>query len=68
MDALKSTHLVEDRRLRIDIGMLKQNLEYEVRQVTWIPGDQQLANCMTKKGARGDSLLAILHSGRMVSC
>ena len=67
VDALKSTHLVEERRLRIDIGILKQNLERDIRQVIWIPGDRQLANCMTKKGASGDSLLTIFHSGKLVS-
>ena len=68
VDALRSTHLVQDRRLRIDIGILKQNLEDDIRQVKWIPGDQQLANCLTKKGAKGDRLLSIFHSGKMVGC
>ena len=65
VDALRSTKLVSDRRLRIDIGVLRQTLEQDIRSVEWISGAHQLANCMTKKGACGASLLAVFQSGRL---
>ena len=66
VDAIRSTKLVDDRRLRIDIGSLKQTLENEIRNIIWIPGDEQLANCLTKKGAKSDALLGVFHSGRLM--
>jgi hypothetical protein len=63
VDALQSTKLVCDRRLRIDIGALKQALEQDVRSVNWITGEQQLANCMTKRGASGAQLMAVFQTG-----
>ena len=51
--------------LGIDIGALKQKLQWEVRYVSLIPGDKQLADSMTKQGASGAALLAIFQSGKM---
>ena len=55
---------VDDRRLRIDISSLKEFiLNEEMSSVPWCPGSIQLANGMTKQGAKVDSLLNILQSG-----
>ena len=67
VEAIHSTKLVEDKRLRIDIGAMKQSLENgEVSAIKWCPGNQQLANCMTKKGASGCDLLTILQGGKFL--
>ena len=67
IEALYSTKQVNDRRLRIDIGSLKELLNGEVESINWIPGSRQLANCLTKRGASGSDLLNVLQSGRMPS-
>ena len=52
VDALYSTHQIEDRRLRIDMAVLRGMLESkEVRHVHWVASAQQLADCLTKRGA-----------------
>ena len=65
-DALNSTKLVEDRRLRIEMGEIKQILEQEVSSIQWISGTEMIANSLTKRGADGSALLAIFQNGRVV--
>ena len=66
VEAVHSTKMVDDKRLRIDIGAVKQSLEKrEIQAVKWCPGNFQLANCMTKRGASGLQLLSVLHSGSL---
>ena len=64
LEALRSTKLVDDRRLRIDIGAIKQSVERELSSISWISGRDMLANSLTKRGAESASLLAVFHSGR----
>lgn len=64
IDAIKSTKLVDDRRLIIDIAAIKEEIrEKSVEEIIWVPDKQQLANCLTKKGASNLSLLCVLHNG-----
>lgn len=65
VQAVYSTKQVDDRRLRIYIGSLKELLNNEVKQIKWIPGFGQLANCLTKRGASGRDLLRVIQSGRI---
>ena len=65
VESVASTKLVSDRRLRLDIGALKQMLETEVRNIVWIPGEQQLADCLTKRGAHSGPLLGSFQEGRL---
>ncbi len=66
VEAVHSTKQVSDRRLRIDIGSIKQMMEGEIEEIRWCPGKLQLANCLTKKGASGYELLAVFHEGKIV--
>ena len=66
VDSIMSTKLVDDRMLRLDIGSLKQMMERDIRKIMWIPGERQLADCLTKKGARCDALLGVYHSGKLL--
>jgi hypothetical protein len=64
VEAVHSTRLVDDKRLRLDIGAVREALEKsEVTSVSWCPGAAQLANCMTKRGAAGFDLLAVMQRG-----
>ena len=66
VQSISSTKLVDDRRLRVDIAAIKQSLgRSEIRDVIWICGEDQLANCMTKRGASSHKLMDILLHGQM---
>ena len=67
IEAIFSTKLVEDKRLRIDIAAIKESLQLQdVNRIKWVLGHLQLANSMTKQGASGFSLLKVLQSGQML--
>ena len=68
VDAVYSTSLVENKRLRCDIGQLKEDLsENNIESLIWVPGEQQLADCLTKRGASGVKLLNVVQRGIMTS-
>ena len=68
VDAVYSTKMVDDRRLRIDIAAIKEEImDGTVNDLKWIPDKQQLANCMTKKGQSGLLLITVLQTGRMIA-
>ncbi len=65
VDAVMSTSLIDDKRLRIEIGMLKCMLkERVINQIKWVKGAEQLADCLTKRGASGLNLLHIVQNGK----
>ena len=52
VDALQSYKGVEDKRLRINIAALREMLERkEIDEVVWVHTSDQLADCLTKRGA-----------------
>ena len=63
-ESVRSTKLVEDRRLRIEIAAIKECLlRKDVSEVRLCPSAEQLADCLTKKGADGRKLLSVLQQG-----
>ena len=62
-DAVNSTKLVDDKRLTIDLGAIKQSIELREVNLQWLPGSFQLANCLTKKGAPSNELLHVIRTG-----
>ena len=68
IEALLSTRMVEDKRLRVDIAAIQESLKFhDITDIHWIPGHLQLANVMTKQGASGFQLLKVLQSGAMLT-
>jgi hypothetical protein len=66
VEAIHSTKSVDDKRLRIDIGAIRQSLESgEIKSIKWCPGSDQLADCLTKRGASGAQLLTALQTGKL---
>jgi transposase InsO family protein len=64
VDAVHSTTAVADKRLRRDISLIKQMLNTkEITGVNWCSGKDQIADCMTKRGAAAWSLLQLFQSG-----
>ena len=61
VDNLSSGGNVEDKRLRIDIAVLRGMLESgEIAEVAWVDASGQLADCLTKKGASPEQLRAAI--------
>ena len=68
IEALLSTRMVDDKRLRVDVAAIQELLKFQdINQIQWVPGHLQLANVMTKQGASGFHLLKVLQSGNMMS-
>ena len=66
IEAILSTRLVDDKRLRVDIAAIKELIQlHDVNRIQWVPGHLQLAN--PKQGASGFNLLKVLQSGRMLN-
>ena len=65
-DSIYSSKLVDDKRLRIDIASLQQLCALnKVEEVKWCPGEKQLANALTKRGASAHQLLNVLRLGSL---
>lgn len=65
VDAVHSTAAVSDKKLRRDIGIVKQMLnEGDVTSLAWCQGKDQLADLMTKKTASPFNLLSVFQKGR----
>ena len=65
-EAIRSTTVVSDKRLRRDIASVKEMLlRGEVSRIDWVPGDQQLADVLTKRGVNGVKLLRAIQMGRI---
>ena len=65
VESIHSTRMVEDKLLRLTFAALKESISSGDIIVKWCPGNLQLANCMTKKGASGVQLTSVLQSGRL---
>ena len=62
-EAIKSTSLVDDPWLVPDVAVIKEALENgTITKVKRVRGEVMLANCLTKSGASGQDLLAVLKS------
>ena len=61
VDAIYSSKNVEDRRLRVDIAVIKDMVErHELQEVIWVSTKLQLADSLTKRGACSKQLCAAL--------
>ena len=64
VDALSSTSQVDDKRLRLELGCVKEMLQNnEVKEVRWVEGSAQLADSLTKKGSPGLVLQNVIQRG-----
>ena len=64
VEASHSTTSVSDKRLRVDIALLRELISNsELSEMKWIPTDKQIANVLKKQGAPFDKLIKIVTSG-----
>ena len=60
-NSVLSTKSVEEKRLRVDISALREMVNRkEIESIRWISTDDQLADCLTKQGAKVECLLAVI--------
>ena len=65
-DAYTAVHAstqIDDRRLRVEIASIKENMAKEAVVVRWCRGDEMLANGLTKKGASCEQLFKVISCG-----
>ena len=61
VDALKSSKYVSDKRLRIEIGIVKEMVENkQIGKIRWIKSKKQIADILTKKGVSVNLMKAVL--------
>ena len=66
VDCVHSTKAVEDKKLRIDVGSVKEMLKRGVISgVHWVPGSEMVADVLTKKGVANFEVLDLLQNGEM---
>ena len=59
--SVHSTNSLSDKRTEMDVSIVREMLEKgEVKEVEWVPTEQQLADCLAKKGASSKKLLQAL--------
>ena len=59
-----STTVVDEYRLRIDLGVVKEHIEKgNISKLNWIQKSEQLADCLTKHGANPLQLTQVIESG-----
>ena len=64
VQSLKATsYSTLEKRLRIEISMIKDTMNSDNVNVAWIPGPRQLADCLTKLGAGSRGLIDMLETG-----
>ena len=65
-DSVHSTTDVSERKLRREIGVVRQMLKNkDLEQLIWIRGPYQLADPLTKLGANGESLMQVMQEGKI---
>ena len=64
-DAVKSTGVISERRLIIELASLREIQDQKKICVEWIPTHEQLADCLTKAGANKQRLIDVLCQGKL---
>ena len=65
--AIISTKFVEDKRLCLDIAQIQEEVQDQKVQVKWVNLESMLADCLTKRNAKADTLMEVLKTGKMPS-
>ena len=63
--AVHSNKFVEDKKMRLDIAQVRECIEEERLEVSWIQAEEMLARCLTRKGADGSKLMTVLKKGKL---
>ena len=64
-EAVGSTNLVSDKRLRVEISALRQMVNNSQVAFQWVEGSFQISDPLTKRGASTKLLRTVLESGKL---
>ena len=62
--AVHSTNNMRDKRLLIDIAIIREMIDKQEIRLEWVPGVNQLSDVLTKKGAGWQKLRDVLEKGK----
>ena len=62
-DAVQTLKTINDKRLRVEMSMIREMVENNEIKISWIRSGEQLADVLTKNGASSDSLCRVLNIG-----
>ena len=64
-DAIHTTNLMIDKRMRVDIASLREMYENNEVSFHWLESKYQIADVLTKKGASKSNLLDVLAKSKL---
>ena len=64
-DSTNTTNQVADRRLRVEISAIREMKDKGEISLSWISKDNQIADCLMKKGAPYNNLTSALQNGKL---
>ena len=63
---LHTSHILQDKSVRVNIASLRQQVNTKEIEVKWINSKRQIADCLTKQGAPSVNLLCSLKKSFIV--
>ena len=60
-----TTHTLKEKRLLVEIAIVREMVSKNEIQLKWISSDEQLSDALTKKGASGAYLREVMEAGRL---
>ena len=64
MEAAHSTTAVEEKRLRVDLAVIRQSVSRNEFKLRWIETKHRLADSLTKQGTDSSRLVETLESAK----
>ena len=64
-DAVNITNIISDKRLKIEMVVLREMVDNNRIKLEWITKDYQLEDVLTKKGASDEQLIEVLRNGKI---
>ena len=64
-EALGSSKQVSDKRLRLNVGSLREMIERGEITINWVQGLRQLSDALTKHGASWRYLTTVMETGNL---
>ena len=64
-EVLGSSKQVSNKRLRLDVGSLREMIERGEITINWVQGSRQLSDALTKHGASWRYLTTVMETGNL---
>ena len=64
-DTAHTTHTLEERRLKVEMGILREMISRDEMQLKWVKSEEQISDVLTKKGASGEKLRDVVSRGQL---